>query len=122
MRKVGEFTDKIIAGLGLEIPEGTPIFIGESNEKHIQSRHPYEYERYYDRIPEILAEPDYLGINPKDKSVQFVKVFCVGSEYIRVAVKITRSAKCFVKTLHLLSTCNAERYIRKGTLKKLDKT
>ena len=28
--------------------------------------------------------------------------------------------KCYAKTLHLLSTCNAERYIEKGTLKKLD--
>lgn len=30
------------------------------------------------------------------------------SEYVRVAVRITANNKCYAKTLHLLSTCNAE--------------
>jgi hypothetical protein len=120
MKKVGEFSETIINQLQLNIPVGTPILIGESNEAHIKSRHPYEYEMYYDRIPEIVTEPDYIGINPKDSSIQFVKEFLVNSDYIRVAVKITSNTKCYVKTLHLLSTCNAENYISKGTLKKLD--
>ena len=34
--------------------------------------------------------------------------------------KIAKNTKCYVKTLHLLSTCNTENYIKKGTLKKLD--
>ena len=118
MKKVGEFTEKVINQLQLNIPIGTPILIGESNETHIKSRHPYEYDRYYNQIPDIIAKPNYIGISPKDGSIQFVKEFFVNSEYIRVAVKITKNTKCYVKTLHLLSTCNAENYIKKGTLKK----
>ena len=49
-----------------------------------------------------------------------MKLYEDNGEYIRVAVKITTGGRCFAKTLHLLSTCNAERYIEKGTLKKLD--
>jgi hypothetical protein len=120
MKEVGIFTQKIIEQLNLNLPSGTPIFIGETNEAHIKSRHPYEYERYYERLPDILQKPDYIGINPKDGSIQFIKEFCVDSEYIRVAVKITHNTRCFVKTLHLLSTCNADRYIQNGTIKKLD--
>lgn len=120
MKKVGEFTEKIINQLQLNIPIGTPILIGERNEVHIKSRHPYEYDKYYDRIPDIIAKPDYIGISPKDGSIQFVKEFCINSEYIRIAVKITKNTKCYVKTLHLLSTCNAENYIKKERLKKLD--
>lgn len=122
MKKVGKFTDKIINQLHLAIPAGTPIYIGDENEQHIKSRHPYEYDKYYDYLPDILSEPDYVGISPRDGSVQFVKEFCLDSEYIRIAVKISRNKRCFVKTLHLLSTCNAENYIRKGTLKKVDFT
>ena len=51
--------------------------------------------------------------------ILFVKFFKEQEEFIQVAVKINLSGKCFVKTLHLLSTCNAERYIEKGTLKSL---
>ena len=38
---------------------------------------------------------------------------------MRVAVRITTNGTAFAKTLHLLSTANAERYIEKGTLKTL---
>lgn len=93
------------------------IFIGPTNIEHIKSRHPYEYDKYLRNIEEIIATPDYVGMNPKDKSIAFVKEYHVASEFIRVAVQ----NKCYAKTLHLLSTCNAERYIRKGTLKPLTK-
>lgn len=120
MKKVGEFTQNIIDQLQLNIAAGTPIFIGERNTEHIKNRHPYEYDKYYNRIPEIVSNPDYIGLSPKDYSIQFVKEFFVNSEYIRVAVRINQHNRCFVKTLHLLSTCNAERYLEKGTLKRLD--
>ncbi len=121
MKKVGEFTSNIINQLQLNIPIGTPILIGDSNENHIKSRHPYEYEQYFNRLSDIIANPDYIGLSPKNNSVQFVKEFIINSEYIRVAVKVTTSKTSFVKTMHLLSTYNAERYIQKGTLKELDK-
>lgn len=121
VRRVGGFSQKIIDLLQLEIEEGTPILIGESNVEHIKKRHPYEYEKYFEDIENIVKNPDYVGLNPKDKSVAFVKEFFIDSEYVRVAVRVNGNNKCFVKTLHLLSTCNAERYIEKGTLIKLDK-
>lgn len=120
-KKIGEFNEKLIRFLNLEIPVGTPIYIGSSNIEHIKSRHPYEYDKYFSDIRDILATPDYAGINPHDGSVLFVRLYEIDKEYIRVAVKVTAYGNCYAKTLHLLSTYNAERYIEKGTLKKLDK-
>ncbi len=120
MKQVDTISQKIIYMLQLNLPPNTPIFIGSSNIEHIKSRHPYEYDKYYDKIQEILSAPDYVGINPNNNSIQFVKLYKVDSEYIRVAVKISNTKNSFVKSLHLLSTYNAERYIEKGTLKKLD--
>ena len=119
--QIGIFSDHVINTLGLNIPSGTPIFIGESNIEHIKNRHPAEYEQYFPRIREIISDPDYVGQNPSDKSIAFVKVFQLGSEYIRVAVRVTPKGTYFAKSLHILSTYNAERYIERGTLKKLDK-
>ncbi len=117
-KQIGNFTSEIINLLNLDIPVGTPIYIGESNIEHIKSRHPYEYDKYFCDIEDIIREPDYIGQNPHDSSILFVRLYEVHGEYIRVAVKISPYGNCYAKTLHLLSTCNAERYIEKGTLKK----
>jgi hypothetical protein len=120
MEIIGYISQAVIKTLDLKISPNTPVFIGESNIEHIKSRHPYEYEQYYQDIGLIINSPDYVGLNPKDDSILFVKLYKVNGEFIRVAVKITSGGKCFAKTLHSLSTCNAERYIEKGTLKRLD--
>ena len=120
MEIIGYISQAVIKTLDLKISPNTPVFIGESNIEHIKSRHPYEYEQYYQDIGLIINSPDYVGLNPKDDSILFVKLYKVYGEFIRVAVKITSGGKCFAKTLHSLSTCNAERYIEKGTLKRLD--
>lgn len=120
MTNIGYISKQIIDLLKLDIAPNTPVYIGETNIEHIKNRHPYEYDKYFSDIELIIRSPDYVGLNPKDSSILFVKLYQIQDEYIRVAVRITSNNRCFAKTLHLLSTCNAERYIEKGTLKKLD--
>ncbi len=120
MEIIGYISQSVIKTLGLNILPDTPVFIGESNIEHIKNRHPYEFDKYYRDISMIINAPDYVGINPKDNSILFVKLYYINGEYIRVAVRITASGRYFAKTLHSLSTCNAERYLKKGTLKRLD--
>jgi len=120
MEIVGYISQSVIETLELKLEPDTPVYIGESNIGHIKNRHPYEYDVYYKDIGTIINSPDYVGLNPKDGSILFVKLYRINRDYIRVAVRITAGGKCFAKTLHSLSTCNAERYIEKGTLKRLD--
>ena len=117
VRKIGVFTKEVIKLLDLnEIVENTPIYIGEQNELHIKQKHPAEHEMYFRDIKRILASPSYIGKNPKDNSIVYVKLYKVHGDYIRVGVKISASGRFYARTLHLLSTYNAERYIEKGTL------
>lgn len=120
MEPIAFIRKEIIDLLNLDISPNTPVYIGETNLEHIKNRHPYEYEQYLPDIGTIIENPDYVGLSPKDSSILFVKLYEIQGEYIRVATRISASGKCYAKTLHLLSTCNAERYIEKGTLKKLD--
>ena len=115
-QQIGFFSEKVVDLLKLDIEINTPIYIGDSNIEHIKNRHPYEYDLYFSKIDDIISNPDYVGQNPSDKSIAFVKTYQLDSEFIRVAVRITPSGRHFAKTLHLLSTHNAERYIEKGTL------
>lgn len=109
----------IVKNYWLDIDTGTPIYIGSSNIEHIKNRHPYEYEKYFPYISDIISNPNYVGKNPSDESITYVKFYQIGEEYVRVAVRVTTNGTAFAKTLHLLSTVNAERYIEKGTLKPL---
>lgn len=120
MMPIAFIRKEVIDLLKLNILPDTPVYIGETNLEHIKKRHPYEYEKYLPDIGFIINSPDYVGLSPKDNSILFVKLYEIQGEYIRVAVRITSGGKYYAKTLHLLSTCNTERYIGKGTLKKLD--
>ena len=122
MKIAGYFCKEVINKLNLVIDEGTPIYIGEINEQHMISRHPYEYDKYQGEISNIINAPDYVGINPHDNSIMYVKEYEEFGEYIRLGVRVACSGKYFARTLHLLSTYNAEKYIEKGTLIKIDKT
>ncbi|MCD7743733.1 MAG: hypothetical protein LUI13_00295 [Lachnospiraceae bacterium] len=121
MKPIAYISKKVIEILKLDLGADTPVYLGDTNTAHIKNRHPYEYSRYLSDIGAIINEPDYVGLSPKDNSIMFVKLYEMYGEYIRVAVKASQRGVYFAKTLHLLSTCNAERYIEKGTLKKLDK-
>lgn len=120
MMPIAFIRKEVIDLLKLNILPDTPVYIGETNLEHIKKRHPYEYEKHLPDIGFIINSPDYVGLSPKDNSILFVKLYEIQGEYIRVAVRITSGGKYYAKTLHLLSTCNTERYIEKGTLKKLD--
>ena len=119
MKPIAHISKQIIDILNLNLPPNTPVYIGASNIEHIKNRHPYEFDKYYQDISRIINNPDYVGLNPKDNSILMVKLFQIDNEYIRVAVKVTSKNICYAKTLHLLSSCNAERYLEKGTLKNL---
>ncbi len=81
----------------MKITAGTPIYIGPSNIEHIKSRHPYEYEKYFLYISDILAAPSYVGRNPSDQSVTFVKYFQTGEEYVRVVVRVRTNGTAFIQ-------------------------
>lgn len=119
VRVIGKITKDVINVLQLDFLPGTPIYIGSSNEQHIKDRHPAEYDLYFSRIDEIIAHPDYVGLDPKKRSIDYVKIFQLGTEYVQVSVRVTAGGRCFARTLFLLSTYKAEKYIGQGSLKRI---
>lgn len=117
MRIIGHFTRKIIELLELPMKEGTPIYLGESNELHMKSRHPYEYDLYYNDIELIVQQPDYVGFDSNNGSIEFVKRYIVHEDTVQVSVKVTASGKYFARTLFSMMTYKAERYVEQGHLK-----
>lgn len=116
MRQIGTFSKRIIELLNLQIEQGTPIFIGDKNIAHIKERHPEEYDLYFPRIEEIISDPDFVGKDPKNNSIDFVKLYQAGTEYIQVSVRIDMGGRHIARTLFMLASFKAERYIDQGTL------
>ncbi|MGL5057445.1 MAG: PBECR2 nuclease fold domain-containing protein [Fusobacteriaceae bacterium] len=120
MKKVGILEKNIIEKLDLNLEENSEIFLGDSNINHMKESHPEDFLKYGNYLEEILATPDYIGKNPKDESIEYIKIFLIGEqEYVKVAVRVSNSNKLFARSLYVLNNKRVENFIEKGTLIKV---
>lgn len=120
-KEVAVITDEVIKVLSLSCPVNTPIYIGESNIKHMKNKHSDDYQKYSPYIETILTSPHYVGINHKDGSIEYVREFEIDNEYVKVAVRVSLSGKYFARSLYVLNPKRVRNFIAKGTLKSLTK-
>ena len=71
---VGKLHEKITNKLKINLPnENINMYPGF--KKHVKKRHP-NCVKYISKIPDIINNPDYIGVNPNEPdSVELVKVF-----------------------------------------------
>ncbi len=120
MRKqVGTITKDVITLLNLDAIEGTPVYISDSNIEHMKASHPDDYMRYGCDIENILFNPDYVGRNKNDDSIEFVKEYVENGEYVKVAVRVSLKNMYYARTLYVLNNSRVKNFIKKGTLKRL---
>jgi hypothetical protein len=116
IRKVGEINQRVIELLGLDIEVGTAIFMGKSNVVHMQKNHPQDYKTYHRHIPDIIAAPDYVGVNPNDDSIEYVKIFEVDNNFVKVAVRVSDSGNFYARTIYARELDKLEKFIESGSL------
>ena len=122
MRKViGHFSSNVIETLDLSIPVGTPIYISDTNIEHMQTSHPEDYEKYGCDLSLIISNPDYVGQNSSDGSIEFTKEYFIEGKYVKVAVRVSTSNIYYARSMYVLNPNRVKNFIAKGTLKKLDK-
>lgn len=115
-QQIGSFSAHIINILGLEIEAGTPIYISDSNIAHMKSSHPDDFIKYGNDIESIISNPDYVGKNTKDNSIEFTKEYIINNEYVKVAVRISSSGIFYARSLYVLNSNRVKNFINKGTL------
>ena len=120
MRVVGKVTAQVAELLGLAAPVNPNIYLGDSNLEHMRSSHPSDFAKYGTELINILAYPDYVGTNPTDSSIEYVKEFLIDGEYVKVAVRLSGRGVYFARSLYVLNPRRVSNYIAKGTLKKID--
>lgn len=116
---VGKISAGVIDALKLDLKPDQPIYLGESNIAHMKSRHPEDYQRYGALLGQILEHPDYVGQNPKDGSIEYVKEFQIDGEFVKVAVRLSGSGSLYARSLYVLNRNRVHNFIQRGTLKKV---
>ena len=119
-KQVGIIKKKIISLLNLSTKANTPIFIGDSNIKHIQTKHPYEFNEYFDKIADIISYPDYVGINHHDNSIEYIKQYLINYETIKIAVRVTTGNQYYVRTMYKLNEAKVKRCLENNDFIKVD--
>lgn len=119
MNEIGKLTPKVAALVGIQLAEAVPILIGPSNIQHMQSKHPCDFAKYGADIAIIINHPDYVGLNTKDGSIEYVKEYFVDGEYVKVAVRVSSKGTYFARSLYVLNRNRVQNFIEKGTLKKV---
>lgn len=120
-KKVGCFSADVIDALNLNIFVGTPIYISETNIEHMKKSHPEDFQKYGCDIENIIANPDYVGKNSKDNSIEFTKEYCFAGDYVKVAVRVSSQNIYYARSLYVLNPSRVRNFIEKGTLIRLDK-
>ena len=90
---VGRVNEQVERLLSLSNIKDRNIYFSPSNLEHMKTSHPEDFEKYGSKLSEILSVPDYVGQNPSDGSIEYVKEFFVEGEYVKVAVRLSGSDK-----------------------------
>ena len=112
---IGQVTPEIVSLLTYPHAPGT-ILIGPSNVAHMKQKHLRDYSQYGGQIAEILNYPDYVGVNPTDGSIQFIKVF---DRKVAVAVRVSTSGQYFARSIYALLEGQFNSYMLAGRLFKV---
>jgi len=115
---IGNISIEVIDLLELPLSEATPIYIGDSNIAHMKSEHNYEYLKYFENIPSIIQEADYVRLRKEDNSIEYIKSF---DKYIKLAVRVAGDGNYYARSLYTIDTNRVENLLKKGELKVLTK-
>jgi len=119
IEKVGEISEEVKNILGLSVDVGMPIYIGPSNIVHMEQEHPGVYRKYFHRLSEMLSSPDYVGVNSKDGSIEYIKAM---GQYLKIAVRISSDGFLFVRSMYPITRNTVLKRERAGALKRLTKS
>lgn len=119
-QRIGCFSAAVIQALNLEIKPGTPIYIADTNIEHMKTSHPADFEKYGADIASIIANPDYVGKNVADGSIEFTKEYCLNDDFVKVAVRVSLHNTYYARSMYVLNPNRVRNFIAKGTLIKLE--
>ncbi len=116
MIKVGRYNLRFNPILGIDI-NPMNIYRSKGLPSHIVKRKHYKCLKYIDDIPEIIANPDYIGINPNEQetSIELIKKY---ADNILIGIKLNSDGDYFyVSTMYDVQESKIKRRLHSGRIK-----
>ena len=91
----------------------------ENLKKHLEKRNHDNMIKYLSRISELIENPDYIGINPRERgrSIEYVIQL---EENVLIGIKLDYKNEYFyIATMHEISELKLNQRIKNGRLKSL---
>lgn len=112
---IGKLTKEVISLLDLDRSE-CDIILWEDRLKYIQKHIAdfdsiKEYEKHVDLIPEIIKNPDYVGMHPNSTSIEYIKRI---DRLMLVAVRLKLSGDLAFRSAYPIREEQLESYIKSG--------
>jgi hypothetical protein len=114
--KVGYLKKSIIDLLGVKLKPGE-IKLLPGGIKHIRKKRKKFFNNYFNKIPNIIKNPDYVGTNLKyPNSIEFVKKL---EENILVVVRLHKSNILCVATMFEVTEAKILHMLKYGRIRKV---
>lgn len=116
--EVGEFYQSLndIIGSGLPLQK---IYRSKGLPAHLIKRKHFNCLKHIDDIPDIIKNPDYIGVNPNENgdTIELIKVI---DKNILVGIKLNVSENyLYISTMHDIQESKLTRRLHSGRLKKV---
>ena len=120
---IGKLDDEIIEFLNTKKPDfaekikNNKIIMWSERLEHIEKhKNNFKDEETFDMcvkmIPDIIENPDIIGVREKDSSLQFIKEM---ENNVLVAVRLSTKGSLSFRTMYPVTDSQKEDYIKKGT-------
>lgn len=114
--RVGKYNLRFNEILGLDINE-LDIYRSKGLPAHMLKRRHFKCLKYIDYIPEIIENPDYIGVNPNEQvtSIELVKRY---DDNVMIGIKLdTDGNYLYVSTMHDIQESKISRRLYSGRLR-----
>ena len=115
--KVGKYNSEFNEILGIEIGN-LEIYRSKGLPSHMVKRKHFKCLKYIDYIPDIILEPDYIGINPNEQSVS-IELIKQYADNVMIGIKLNADGEyLYVSTMHDVQETKISRRIHSGRKKR----
>ncbi|QQP15001.1 hypothetical protein FJQ98_16790 [Lysinibacillus agricola] len=118
---IGRITDEIIDLLGITINQ-KDIIIWRDRFAYIDKhKNEFDNEKQYiehvKAIPDVIRNPEYVGVHPSGKSIEFIKKI---DKNLMIAVRINTKGNLVFRTSYPIKDSKLNNYISSGRVKKVE--
>ena len=115
--KVGKYNPQFNNILGIDIEE-LEIYRSKGLPAHMIKRGHGKCLKYIDYIPDIIEQPDYIGVNPNENGIKSVELIKRYRDNVMIGIKLDSDNEyLYVSTMYDIQEKKIERRLFSGRIK-----